>query len=373
LSVGIGYYNTTFYELKRAKNLLEGREESFMNEARENPLASVIIVTYNGLSHLKECLDSLRLQTLKNFEAVLVDNASTDGSVAFVKENYPEVRVIENRENLGYGGGNNCGISQARGRYVVLLNNDTKVDARWLERLCEAAEKDRTIGMCASKILDYYNPEIIDNTGLLIYRDGVARGRGRLERDAGQYSLREEVLLPSGCAGLYRREMLDEIGLFDEDFFLYVDDVDIGFRGRLAGWRCMYVPEAVVYHKYSATTEPYSPLKAYLVERNRIWVVMKCFPLRIAVASLFYTLLRYIMQAYGIVTGKGAGSRLVRSGSGFGSVLILLRAYLSAFRKFGIMVGNAGTSWGQKSRQREISLWFRRFGIGARELALKDV
>jgi len=339
----------------------------------EGPEISVVIVNYNGVRLLTDCLDSLRLQTFRDFEVIFVDNASSDESVVFVTDNYPEVKVIVNSENLGYGGGNNTGIISSKGKYVALLNNDTRVDARWLDRLHAAAEKDRAIGMCASKILNYYHPEIIDNTGLLIYRDGIARGRGRLEKDAGQYALEEEVFFPSGCAGLYRREMLDEIGLFDEDFFLYVDDVDIGLRARMAGWKCLYVPDAVVYHKYSATTEPYSPLKAYLVERNRIWVVIKCFPLGMAAESLFYTMLRYIMQGYGIATGKGAGSRLVRSGSGLASVFILLRAYLSAFRKFSNMVRKRKRIMAAKKvSKREISLWFRRFGIGARELALKD-
>ncbi len=335
--------------------------------------ASVIIVNYNGRDHLKECLDSLREQTMKDFEVILVDNASTDGSVAFGRNTYPEVTILENRENLGYGGGNNAGIRQSHGRYVVLLNNDTKVDPQWLEKLMGPAERDSGVGMCASRIMDYYHPDIIDNTGLLIYRDGVARGRGRLEKDSGQYSREEEVLFPSGCAGLYRRDMLEAIGFFDEDFFLYVDDVDIGFRARLAGWKCIYVPDAVVYHKYSATTEPYSPLKAYLVERNRIWVVMKCFPAGLAITSIFSTLLRYVMQGYGIVTGKGAGSRMVRSGSGAGSIGILVRAYVSAFRKSGIMVRKRKQiSTTRKVSTREIASWFRRFGIGVKELALKD-
>ncbi len=334
---------------------------------------SVIIVNYNGRDHLAECLDALRVQTFRDFEIILVDNASTDGSVIFVTKTYPEVAIIENRENLGYGGGNNAGIRQSHGKYVVLLNNDTKAEPKWLEKLIGPVEKDQGVGMCASKIMDYYHPEIIDNTGLLIYRDGIARGRGRLEEDRGQYALEEEVFVPSGCAGLYRRDMLEEIGLFDEDFFLYVDDVDIGFRARLAGWKCTYVPDAVVYHKYSATTEPYSPLKAYLVERNRIWVVMKCFPARLAITSIFHTLLRYLMQGYGIVTGKGAGSRLVRSGSGAGSGMILLKAYVSAFRKFGKMrEKRKQIRMTRKVSRGDIASWLRRFGIGLKELALKD-
>ncbi len=334
---------------------------------------SVIIVNYNGLSHLRECLDSLRVQTLRDFEVVLVDNASSDGSVEFVKENYPEVKIIKNQRNLGYGGGNNAGIRESKGRYIALLNNDTKVDPQWLQKLFEAAEKDKKIGMCASKILNYYQPGIIDNTGLLIYRDGIGRGRGRLEKDAGQYDSEEEVFSPSGCAGLYNKAMLDEIGLLDEDFFLYVEDVDIGLRGRIAGWRCVYVPDALVYHKYSATTEPYSPLKAYLVERNRIWVVIKCFPFDMILLSPFYTLLRYAVQGYGAMTGTGASGRLMKSTSVLRTLRILLKAYITALAGFGRMIRKRREIMKlKKTENSEFRTWFRKFGVGVKEVSLKE-
>lgn len=335
--------------------------------------ASIIIVNYNGRHLLQECLDSLYEQTLRDFEVILVDNASADDSLDLVLKHYPEVKVIQNRENLGYGGGNNKGIRESSGTYIVLLNNDTKADPRWLENLVKTAEGDADAGMCASKIMNYDHPDIIDNTGLLLYRDGIGRGRGRLERDKGSYAMKDEVMLPSGCAGLYRREMFDEIGLFDEDFFLYLDDVDIGLRGRLAGWKCLYVPGAVVYHKYSMTTKPYSPLKAYLVERNRIWVVIKYFPLSMALLSLFHTFLRYIMQAYGILAGKGAGSCMVKSGSAFGSIRIVFKAYWNALSKFHIMIGKRqDLKRLKKVDNREIRSWFRRFGISVAEVALKE-
>lgn len=337
------------------------------------PLASVIIVNFNGLSHLKGCLDSLRGQTFRDFEVILVDNASADESVAFVNDNYPEVTVIENHENVGYGGGNNAGIKASSGKYLALLNNDTKVDPHWLQRLLETAEKDRTIGMCASKILNYYHQDMIDNTGLLMYRDGIGRGRGRLEKDIGQYDSAGEIFFPSGCAGLYKKEMLDEIGLLDEDFFLYVEDVDIGLRARIAGWRCVYVPDAVVYHKYSATTEPYSPLKAYLVERNRIWVVLKCFPIRMILVSPFYTLLRYIIQAYGALTGKGASGRLMQSTSVFKTLGILMKAYVTALGRFSkIMAKRREVMRTKKFSNRELAGRFSRFGISVREVSLKE-
>lgn len=338
------------------------------------PLVSVIIVNYNGLGLLEDCLGSLRGQTFRDFEVILVDNASTDGSLAFVRENYPEVMILRNRENLGYGKGNNAGIMTSKGQYLCLLNNDTKADPNWLLRLVEASSKgDRNVGMYASKILNYDHPEVIDNTGLVMYRDGIARGRGRLEKDIGQFGSNEEVFFPSGCAGFYKKEMLDEIGLFDEDFFLYLDDVDIGLRARMSGWKCIYVPDAVVYHKYSATTDPYSPLKAYLVERNRIWIVIKYFPLGMAMASPFYSLARYLLQAYGIVTGKGASSRLVKSGSMIQTMGILCKAYVSALRGFGTMVHRRWeTAKLKRVSNGEISGWFKKFGIGAREIALKD-
>jgi GT2 family glycosyltransferase len=337
------------------------------------PVVSVIIVNYNGLSHLKECLDSLREQTFRDCEVIFVDNASSDGSVGFVKENYPEVKIIKNQRNLGYGGGNNAGIRESRGKYIVLLNNDTKADPQWLQKLVEAAQKDETTGMCASKILNYYHPGMIDNTGLLMYRDGIARGRGRLEKDIGQYDVEEEVFFPSGCACLYRKAMLDEIGPLDEDFFLYVEDVDIGLRGRLAGWRCVYVPGAVVYHKYSATTEPYSPLKAYLVERNRIWVVLKCFPLKMVLISPFHTLLRYIMQGYGALTGKGAGGRLMESTSVFKTLGILMKAYITALCGLGgILRKRREIMKLKRIENREFRAWSRRFGVGVKEVSLKE-
>jgi GT2 family glycosyltransferase len=338
------------------------------------PLVSVIIVNYNGVNLLEDCLGSLRGQAFRDFEVILVDNASSDGSLAFVRENYPEVKILQNRENLGYGGGNNVGIVMSKGKYLCLLNNDTKADPNWLQRLVEASSAgDKKVGMYASKILDYDHPEVIDNTGLVMYRDGIARGRGRLEKDSGQFRSNEEVFFPSGCAGFYKKEMLDEIGLFDEDFYLYLDDVDIGLRARMNGWKCIYVPDAVVYHKYSATTDPYSPLKAYLVERNRIWVVIKYFPLGMAMVSPLYSLVRYLLQAYGIVIGKGASSRLVKSGSVLQTAGILCKAYVSALGGFGKMVNKRReTAKLKRVSHREISEWFKKFGIGAREVAFKD-
>src|SRR4030065_2470068 len=170
------------------------------------PLASVIIVNWNGKDFLTTCLDSLKLQSYSNFEVIVVDNGSNDGSVEFLRQYYlPFVKVIENKENLGFSGGNNAGIHAAKGKYILLLNNDTEADNRWIEELIKEAEKDRTVGMCASKIYSFYQRNIIDVAGHLLYRDGLNRGRGRLDEDVGQYDTVEEVFFPSGGAALYRK------------------------------------------------------------------------------------------------------------------------------------------------------------------------
>ena len=338
------------------------------------PLSSVIVVNWNGKEYLKDCLASLRLQTFRDFEIVLVDNGSTDGSIESVQSLFPKLgSILRHSRNLGFAEGNNTGIRIARGKYIALLNNDAQADAHWLEELMHTAEEDRQVGMWASKIYLQGLPQIIDNVGHLIYPDGLNRGRGRLEKDQGQYDQKEEILFPSGCAALYRREMLEEIGLFDEDFFAYGDDTDIGLRGRLAGWKCLYVPTAIVYHRYSQSSGAYSPLKAFYVERNRVWIAVKYFPLSILFKSPFYTLWRLLLQGYGALTGRGAAGKFSRKYSNFHLLSVFIKAYRSAIQGLPRM-------WEKRKEakritrvsQEEIRSWFIRFGISAREISWKE-
>jgi len=177
------------------------------------PLVSIIVVNYNGRKYLEECFTSLKNQSYPNFEVLFVDNHSTDGSVEYVMENYARfVRIILNKENFGFAKGNNIGICASQGNYIATLNNDTRVDPNWLKELVRAAEVDSKIGMCASKIYLMQNKKIIDSVGIGIYPDGTSKQRGWLEKDIGQYAKQEEILLPSACAALYRKKMLDEIG-----------------------------------------------------------------------------------------------------------------------------------------------------------------
>jgi len=341
-----------------------------------NPAAliSVIIPNWNGKHFLAECIDSLRGQTFRDFETILVDNGSTDGSAEFAEGRYGDfIRVIRNKKNLGFTGGNNVGIEAARGQYIVLLNNDTWAEPTWLEELVKATHFDRPIGMWASKVYSYYKRDQIEAVGELIYWDGLSRSRGQFEQERGQYEKIEEIFFPPGCGGMYRKAVFQDIGLFDEDFFAYGDDAEIGIRARLAGWKGLYVPRAVVYHKNSGTGGQHSPFKAFYVERNRFWITLKYFPLPLLFLSIFFTFYRFAFQAYGALVHRGAAGKFTKKYSPLRLIGILLRAYGSGFRYLPRM-------WKKRKLLRplrkvsygEIFSWFRRFGIKAREISLRD-
>ena len=234
--------------------------------------------------------------------------------------------------NKGFAGGCNAGIAQAGGRFIATLNNDAEADPRWLEEMVAAMESDSAVGMCASKILFHGDRKRIDKAGHLIYPDGLNHGRGSGEPDHGQFERREEVLFPDAAAALYRREMLDTIGLFDEKFFAYGDDADLGMRGRLAGWGCLYIPTAIVYHVHSATAGEFSPLKAFLIERNRIWVMVKTFPLSLVLISPFFTALRLAFHAYGSIFMVGSSGQYASECSRTQLALMMLKAYWSGLK-----------------------------------------
>jgi GT2 family glycosyltransferase len=342
--------------------------------SNEKPLVSVVIPNLNGKEMLLACLRSLERQSLKDFEVVLVDNGSTDGSVEAVKREFPWLgAVIENRSNLGFAKACNQGIEAAGGEFIALLNNDTETHPDWLAELVRAAGANPDVGMFASKTLIFDQRDTIDTAGHLIYRDGLNRGRGRLEVDRGQYDAKTDVLSPSGCAALFRSKMFDDIGTFDEHHFAYGDDIDIGIRARLAGWACVFVPGAVVYHMYSATTGKYSPMKLYLVERNRIWIVWKYFPLKHVLLAPFYTKIRYIYHMYGIVTGKGAAGRSASEHSVLQLVASLARAYWDAMMGLPRVLQDRKRMMKlKKVSNREIDRWFRDYGISVKEIALRD-
>jgi len=238
---------------------------------------SVVIVNLNGERYLERCLSTVLAQRYPNFEVVLVDNGSTDGSVALVRERFPEVRVIENGTNLGFAKANNVGIRASDGAYVATLNNDTWVEPDWLETLVEVMESDPQIGICASKMLFAHRPDVINSAGVCVDFAGIAWDRWGGRPDPGDGEP-EEVFAACAGAALYRRTMLDEVGLFDEDYFIYLEDVDLAWRARLMGWRCVYVPRSRVYHIYSGTSKEGSPFKNFHLGRNKLWTIIKDYP-----------------------------------------------------------------------------------------------
>jgi GT2 family glycosyltransferase len=268
---------------------------------------SVIVVNWNRRELLRLCLQSLASQTLIPLEVIVVDNGSTDGSAEMIEQQFPQVQLIQNTRNLGFCAANNQGIAAARGELIALLNNDAEADPKWLEAL--AAVFDRGTGMAASKILVHNNPGTIDKVGHLIFLDGQNRGRGTGQLDHGQYDRVEEVLWPDGCAAMYRREMLDQIGGFDEDFFAYGDDAELGLRARIAGWGCLYAPDAKVYHHRGTTLGLQSTRRIQLIERNRILLVSKHFPWRLVWLNGILYLARLTAGAVAAARGKGEAGK----------------------------------------------------------------
>jgi hypothetical protein len=266
-------------------------------------LISVIVLNYNGRGFLNGCLTSLASQTYSDFEVIVVDNGSRDGSPEYIEENYPWVRLAKNDENLGFAGGTNVGIRAAKGEFVITLNNDSRADSRFIEELIKPMA-DPEVGVCAAKML--FPDGRINSAGICISRSGAAWDRGMFEPDRGQYEFVEEVFGACAGAALYRREMLDEIGLFDEDFFLYLEDVDLAFRARLAGWKCLYVPGARVIHHHGGTAGVGSDLAVYYGNRNIVWYPIKDFPFRLLITSLPFIVARNLaVIPYYALRGQG--------------------------------------------------------------------
>jgi GT2 family glycosyltransferase len=239
-----------------------------------------------------------------SFDTSVVDNGSTDGSADLAEREF-STRVIRNRDNRGFCAANNQGIGAARGDFIALLNNDAEAEPGWLAELHRACSSRPDVGMAASKILVWEDPRRIDKAGHLIFPDGQNRGRGAGTFDTGQFDATEDVAWPDGCAAMYRKSMLDAIGGFDEDFFAYGDDAELGLRARIAGWSCVYTPGAVVRHHRGSTLGKASAGRLELIERNRLLLALKLFPASLLWLNPFYFALR--LAAGALLAGRGAG------------------------------------------------------------------
>jgi GT2 family glycosyltransferase len=263
------------------------------------------VVNWSRRDLLRACLRSLDRQTAGEFEVIVVDNGSVDGSPEMVEYEYPQVRLVRNRENRGFCAANNQGIQASQAEFIALLNNDAEAEPGWLKALLDAIDARPDCGMAASKILVWEDPSRIDKAGHLIYPDGQNRGRGSGEPDRGQYDRLEETLWPDGCAAMYRREMLASIGGFDEDLFAYADDAELGLRARIAGWRCVYAPAAVVRHHRGATLGLQSARRLELIERNRVLLAAKLFPWSLLWMNPAYYLARIASGVWEAAHGRG--------------------------------------------------------------------
>ena len=244
---------------------------------------------------------------------VVVDNSGCGRARQLVGDRFKFVDWIENGENVGFGAAINQAFRAYPTRFLATLNDDARAAPDWLERLIQAVEQDPASGMAASRVGLSGSGGQLDSAGMLIALDGSSKQRGHGEPFEA-FAEAAEVLLPSGSAALYRKEMLDEIGLFEDDYFLYCEDTDLGLRGRWAGWKCWYVPEAWVEHTYSKTAGRASPRKAYFVERNRLRTVIRNFPFSRVLLSFACALTRYLWHGISVMKGKGKAAEFTRQG-----------------------------------------------------------
>ena len=301
------------------------------------PDISVAVVNWNRRGYLRACLASLAGQRGASFEVIVVDNGSSDGSAEMARSEFG-VRVIANAANLGFCAANNQAFAAARGQFVALLNNDAEAAPDFLASLRQAFDTAPDVGMAAAKVLVWEDPgcahpiDHIDKVGHLIYPDGQNRGRGTGEIDQGQYGRVEECLWPDGSAAMYRKTMLDEIGGFDEDFFMFADDAELGLRARIAGWRCLFMPGAVARHHRGGSLDAGSPRRIFLIERNRVLLAAKLFPWSLLPLNPYYFALRLASGLAAAAGGKGEMARFPGLGNKLRLAGTIVRADLAALR-----------------------------------------
>lgn len=246
-------------------------------------MVSIILLNFNSLkyqngqSFLKKNMECLQKQTYRDLEIIVVDNASTDGSPEYIEKNYPQVKLIKNQKNLGFSAGNNIGIKNSCGEYVLILNQDVFLEPDYIQKIVEFLDKNTKAGGAMGKLLRYDSlkqekTKMIDSLGIKIYKSGRAVERGELEEDRGQYNSNSEVFGISGAASIFRRSALEDSKIndeyFDEDFFMYKEDVDLSWRLRLFGWSLWALPSAIGYH---ARTSSGTGKNGYLSHLKDFW------------------------------------------------------------------------------------------------------
>jgi GT2 family glycosyltransferase len=296
---------------------------------------TVVIPTLSADHALWECVEGLQRQTYRDFCIVIVDNSGARR----VERNWPtetsraDVLILHPKTNIGFGAAVNLAARESPADYVAVINDDAMAEPEWLQEMVSALERHPKAGSAAAQVRLYGVENALDSAGMLIAADGSSKQRGHGE-PPGNFSEPCEVLLPSGSASIYRQTMLAETGGFDDSFFLYCEDTDLGLRARWAGWTCRYVPSAVVRHRYSHSAGRASRLKAYFVERNRLLLVAKTFPILRVLMALPATPVRYLHHLAAMRRGHGAAAQFQRDGESAWTLAgCVLRAHLAAMAR----------------------------------------
>ena len=340
------------------------------------PDVTAIVLNWNGAGVVGDCVRSLLQMDYPALEVLVVDNASTDDSAEMIRREFPGVQLQVNEKNLGFGGGNNVGIRLAATPYLLMCNNDTRLEPDVVRHLVAALEADPRAGSVTPCIILAATGRV-DATGIVVCPDGLAVGRGRAEPPEA-HTEPAEVFYASDCCCLYRKEMLDDLRLpdgelYDEDFFAYADETDMGWRAQRRGWKSLYQPQARVHHQHASSSGSVSPFLVRLVERNRIWVAVKNFPKWLIIYGMAWSMCRTFWQVAGALSGRGRAGAMAAKHGKLEMAATLLRAYGEALaglprmcRKRKVILRSGRLTFGQ------IRSIFRRFGISARDIALRD-
>jgi len=331
------------------------------------PAVTVVIPTLAADAILEECVRSVEAQTFADLEIIVVDNSGRGLAQKLLEGR--RVRIIINQQNVGYGAAINQAVRESSAPWIAVLNDDTVTHSNYLEAMMTAVEPRPDAGMVAPRIL-LQGRDALDSAGMLLCADGTAKQRGHGGKP-DSYPRKQEILLPSGCAALYRREMFDEVGGFDERFFLYCEDTDLGLRARWKAWECLYVPDAIVEHRYSHSAGKASVLKAYNVERNRLFVAVKDLPVPMLLTMPFVAGLRYFWHLIYAARGRGAAAEMQRSEGGVwqmpGCVLRAWAALIPNLRP--LLADRRRIKRTRRLTPKQFSRIVRRYSISPRQVA----
>jgi len=336
------------------------------SELTHVPAVTVIVPTLAAGATLVECIESLEHQTFQDHEVIVVDNSGAGLAAKALAGR--RVRIIENERNVGFGCAINQAARESSAPWLAVLNDDARARPEWLQAMMEAVEPRPDVGMVAPRIL-LQGGNALDSAGMLLCADGTAKQRGH-GQPADAFPRRQEMLLASGCAALYRREMFDEVSGFDERFFLYCEDADFGLRARWKAWECLYAPDAVVEHRYSQSAGKASTLKAFYVERNRLYLAVKLLPWPMLLAMPFVSLARYFWHFVYAHKGRGAAARFKAdegAAAGFATVARAWMALVVGIRP--LLADRRAIRRTRRLTPKQFTRIVRRYAISPRQVA----